>query len=329
MGETKKVFVDQLSPQDEVTSFFLVKEKQLRQKKSGEPFLSLLLSDRSGDINAVMWEEADTAAQSFEEGEIVKVQGMVGSYQKTLQITVQRLRKAAPEETDISDYIPAGSLDPHLLKKEIEDFIQTIENSFLSQLLENFFLDEEFYKKFSSAPGAKGLHHVYLGGLLEHTVSVTRLCKMICEHYPQLRRDLLISGALLHDLGKIQELRWDNRGFDYTDEGRLVGHIFLGLEMVRDRMQSLENFPADLAMELEHILISHHGQYEYGSPKRPKTLEALALHYADDLDAKMDIASRFMQQEREKGKGVWTDYHRVLERYLYLGKEEGEEEEIP
>lgn len=326
MEKSVKIFIEQLSPQDEVTSLFLVKEKQLRQKKTGEFFLSLNLSDRSGEIPAVMWEQGETAAKSFEEGDVVKIKGLVGSYQNNLQITIHRLRKAAPEEVDMSDFLPSGEIDPLLLKQEVESYIEGIESSFLRQLLESFFLNEEFFQEFAKAPAAKSLHHVYWGGLLEHTVSVARLCKRICEHYDSLRPDLLMTGALLHDLGKIKELHW-LRGFDYTDEGRLIGHILLGLEMVKEKIRIMVDFPKDLAMELEHILISHHGHFEYGSPKKPKILEALALHYADDLDAKMYIFSHAMQQEREKGKGSWS-YHRILDRYLYLGKEEEKEEEI-
>lgn len=325
MSKEQKTYVEQLNTNEEVTTFFLVKEKQLRQKKTGEPFLSLILSDRSGDIMAVMWEQGDAAAKTFEEGDVVKVHGWVESYQNHPQVKVQRLRKAAAEEIDMYDYLPASAEDPLILKKEIEAYVAEIKNSHLQQLLESFFNDEEFYSKFSQAPAAKSLHHVCIGGLLEHTASVTRLCKSICGHYSSLRQDLLMSGALLHDLGKIKELRWQG-SFDYTDEGRLLGHILLGLEMVKEKIRVLEDFPPELMIELEHILISHHGHFEFGSPKRPKTMEALALHYADDLDAKMNIFAYHLQQGRQKGKGPWTGYHKILERYLYLGNEEEEGE---
>lgn len=316
-----KVFVTDLTEGEGVTSFFLAKQIQVRQRRSGEPYLALVLGDRTGEVAAVMWEGAEEASRELSEGDIVKVQGVLGSYQRERQLTVTRLRKAAPEEILLEDYLPRSPQDPAVLLARLRETVDGMGEAHLKRLLADLLADESFVAAFAAAPAAKSIHHAVLGGLLEHTVSVVGLCRLLADYYPAVDRDLLLAGAILHDVGKVRELTWD-RVFDYTDAGRLLGHITLGALLAEERIRALPGFPEELAQRLLHCILSHHGELEWGSPRRPKTLEALILHYAEDLDGKVNSFLSFAQRHPDPQRPGWTQFNKALDRFLYFGREE-------
>lgn len=313
-----KIFVADLIEGEAVTSFFLARQVQIRQRRSGEPFLSLVLGDRTGEVAAVMWEGVEEASQELSEGDIVKVQGALGTYQRERQLTVTRLRRAAPGEIALEDYLPRSAQDPAALLGRLRETVDGIGEPRLKQLLRDLLADEAFVAAFAAAPAAKSIHHAVLGGLLEHTVSVVGLCRLLADYYPAVDRDLLLAAAVLHDVGKVRELTWD-RVFDYTDAGRLLGHITLGALLVEERIRAIPGFPEELARRLLHCILSHHGELEWGSPRRPKTLEALVLHYAEDLDGKVNSFLGFAQSHPDPQHPGWTQFNKALDRYLYFG----------
>lgn len=319
-----KVFVADLAEGETVTSFFLAKQIQVRQRRSGEPYLSLVLGDRTGEVAAVMWEGVEEASKELTEGDIVKVQGLLGSYQRERQLTITRLRKAAPEEIALEDYLPRSAQDPAVLLARLREAVDCIREPHLTRLLCDLLADEAFAAAFSAAPAAKSIHHAVLGGLLEHTVSVVGLCRLLADYYPVADRDLLLAAAMLHDVGKVRELTWD-RVFDYTDAGRLLGHITLGALLVEERIRTIPDFPEGVAQRLLHCILSHHGELEWGSPRRPKTLEALVLHYAEDLDGKVNSFLSFAQSHPDPQRPGWTQFNKALDRYLYFGPAEAAE----
>jgi len=319
----EKIFVKDLEVNQVVVSSFMVIYKELRQKKDGANFLSLTLSDKTGDLLAIMWDNFQEIVDSIEVNDFVKVRGSVNIYNDRLQMIVQRIKKLDEDEVNPADYLPSSKEDPEAMFQRLEEVISSIKNPHLRRLLEQIFSNGEVAGKFKLAPAAKGLHHVYLGGLLEHTLSVIDLCHMVCQHYQELNRDLLISGAVLHDLGKIDELSY-SRSFNYTDEGRLLGHILMQCQWVDKEMDKLEDFPPELRLQLLHLLASHHGSYEFGSPRRPKTLEALVLHYLDDMDAKVESMQQSISGHPTL-KGNWSPFNKILERYIYRKKVEEEE----
>lgn len=313
-----KVFVADLIEGQPVTSYFLAKQVELRQRRSGEPYLTLVLADRTGEVPAVMWEGGEEASRGLAEGDIVKVQGLLGTYQRERQLTLTRLRKTTSEEIAREDYLPRSTQEPGVLLGRLREVVDDVREPHLKRLLGDLLADEAFVAAFSAAPAAKSIHHAVLGGLLEHTVSVVGLCRLLAEHYPAVDRDVLVAAAILHDVGKVRELTWD-RVFDYSDAGRLLGHITLGALLVEERIQAIPGFPESLAQRLLHCILSHHGELEWGSPKRPKTLEALVLHYAEDLDGKVNSFLSFAQHHPDPQHPGWTQFNRALDRYLYFG----------
>ncbi len=313
-----KVFIQDLIEGQSTTSFFLAKNIQMRQRRSGEPYLSLTLADRTGEIPAVMWDGITDELRTLSEGDVLKVVVNLGAYQGQRQLTLVRARKALPEETAAEDFLPCSDKDPSVLMAALEETVDGMANVHLKQLLQAMLGDAEIRAAFVRAPAAKALHHAVLGGLLEHTVSVVGLCRLLADYYPVIDRDLLLSAAILHDLGKIRELRWEPV-FDYTDVGRLLGHITIGVEMVQEHLRALPDFPDALAMELLHCILSHHGEYEWGSPKRPKTLEAMVLHHAENLDGKINGFVTFASKSPDPQHPGWTQYSKSLDRYLYFG----------
>ncbi len=314
-----KTYVADLTESQSITSFFLVRQVQVRQKKSGGSYLTLILADRTGEVPAVMWEEVDAFARELQDGDIVKAQGVLGSYHEEPQVTLTRLRKALPEEIDLAEYLPRSEQDPAALLARLREVIEGTQDPFLRRLLADLFADPAFADAFGMAPAAKHIHHAVLGGLLEHTASVVGLCRLLAEYYPALNRDLLLAAAILHDVGKVRELSWD-RVFDYKDAGRLVGHITLGVLLVEERIRAIPDFPPALAQTLIHCILSHHGELAWGSPKRPKTLEAMALHYAEDLDGKVNAFLAFAQRYPDPQHPGWTQFNKTLDRYLYVGR---------
>jgi 3'-5' exoribonuclease len=315
-----KMFVADVVEGQAVTSYFLARQIQIRQRRTGEPFLTVTLADRTGEVSAVLWDGVDERMRELTDGDIVKVQGVLGTYQGARQLTLARLRKAAPEEIALEDYLPRSAHDPAVLLAKLDDAVEALREPNLKRLLSGLVADPAIRQALESAPAAKAIHHAALGGLLEHTVSVVGLCRLLADYYPALDRDLLCAAAILHDLGKIRELTWE-RVFDYTDAGRLLGHITLGALLVEERIRTIPDFPIPLANALLHCILSHHGEPDWGSPKRPKTLEAIVLHYAEDLDGKINAFLNFAARYPDPQHPGWTQFNKAMDRYLYFGRE--------
>ena len=302
----------------EFQSTFLVVSKQLKPKKSGGDYLALILGDRTGTIEAKMWDNIPTYLDRFQADDVATVKGYVNRFNGRPQIIVQTIVKTDPEKVDFGDFLPKTTKDVDEMWRQVLGYLQQIKNPHLRALVEAFAGDEEIASRYRQAPAAKSLHHAYIGGLLEHVVSLFGLCEAASQHYPQVDRDLLYAGAFLHDIGKIHELTYA-RSFSYTTEGQLLGHMVIELGMVAEKLRAIPDFPAELRVLLEHLLISHHGQYEFGSPKLPMCPEALLLHYLDDLDSKMESMRAQFEREGENG-GPWTGYNPSLARPLLNAK---------
>ena len=313
----KTVYIENLKVGEKITSTFLVAEKNLAYSQKGAPYLNLRLKDKTGEIDGKVWDNAGEWDGQFKKGDIIQVCGRALSYKNNLQMSVLELRELTDEEIDLADYFPAAKQAADEMFAELMAYVEKIRTPCLKDLLHAIFRDEKIQALFKKAPAAKGFHHVYLGGLLEHTLSVTKLLDMTIQHYPDVNRDLLLTGGLLHDIGKIYEFDYD-RLVQYSDEGRMIGHIVIGVEMVNAKMAMIEDFPKKLAMELRHLILSHHGMLEFGSPKRPKTLEALIVHHIDDLDAKVNAFRTFVEDAPED-ETSWTPFHKLLDRFLYKG----------
>lgn len=297
-----------------VTSSFVVVAKQIKPKKTGEPYLALTLGDRSGQLEAKMWDNVEEVLDTFEQDDFLKIKGLVNKYKQRFQLTVHKLRKLGESEIDFSDYLPKTTKDINELWRTLTGFVESFQNQHLKSLVQAFMADPEISTAYRNAPAAKTLHHAYIGGLLDHVVSLFRSCDLICKNYPQVNRDLLLTGAFLHDIGKIHELTY-NRSFSYSTKGQLLGHMIIELEMLQAKLATLPGFPDELKILIEHLIISHHGEYEFGSPKLPMFPEALMLHYLDDLDSKMEAMRA--QFEREAGlDSPWTSYNASLGRPL-------------
>ncbi|MDX1777358.1 MAG: HD domain-containing protein [Thermodesulfobacteriota bacterium] len=315
----KTVFIKDIKENQKVASTFLVKQKNISRTKAGKPFLNLTLSDKTGEVIGRVWENAETLAQRFQKDDFISLESTSVTYQNALQLNISALTRCPPSGIDITDYLPEAERDRDELFDELKAIIENINNPYLKHLLDLFLQDQVFVNLFKSAPAAKKLHHVYIGGLLEHTVSVANLILKIGTHYGSLNLDLLLTAGILHDIGKVHELTF-SYSFDYSDAGRLLGHIVIGLEMITEKINSLPDFPVDLAIELKHLIISHHGQYDYGSPKRPKTLEAFILFYLDDLDAKVNDLRSFTGIETDNHSRC-AGYHKTLDRYIFKSLE--------
>src|ERR1700686_1259096 len=297
-----------------ITSNFVVVSKQIKPKKSGEPYLALTLGDRSGQLEAKMWDNVEEVLNAFDQDDFLKVKGLVNKYKNRFQLTIHKLRKLGESEIEFSDYLPKTTRNIDELWQTLTEFVGSFQNPHLKALVQAFRPDPEIAPASRNAPAAKTLHHAYIGGLLDHVVSLFRSCDLVCRNYPQVNRDLLLTGVFLHDIGKIHELAY-NRSFSYTTRGQLLGHMIIELEMLQAKLALVPDFPAELKTLLEHLIISHHGEYEFGSPKLPMFPEALVLHYMDDLDSKMEAMRAHF--EREAGsEGAWTSYNASLGRPL-------------
>ncbi|MGA7850049.1 MAG: OB-fold nucleic acid binding domain-containing protein [Terriglobales bacterium] len=310
-----------------ITSIFVVASKQVKAKKSGEPYLALILADRTGQIEAKMWDNVEEFIDAFEQDDFLKIKGLVNKYKNRFQLTIHKLRRMEEGDVDFTDYLPKTKKDIGELWRTLTEFVATFQNPHLKSLVELFMGDAEIAERYRNAPAAKALHHAYIGGLLDHVVSLFRSCDFICRNYPQVNRDLLLTGAFLHDIGKIQELTY-NRAFSYTTRGQLLGHMIIELEMLQAKLAKLPDFPPELKTLLEHLIISHHGQYEFGSPKLPMFPEALMLHYLDDLDSKMEAMRAHFDREAEL-EGPWTSYNASLGRPLLDSRKFMQGEKVP
>lgn len=313
----KNLFASQIQERDWVDTIFLVRDKIVGMAKNGKPYLTLKLMDRTGEVEGRIWDRVDEFASQFERDDFVKVAGKASLYMGKMQLVIQELAKLRDESVDLADFLPVAARPADEMQADLKSRVASIADPFLRALLQTFLDDREFLAAYSRAPAAKAMHHVYLGGLLEHSLAVASLADDICKRYPGLNRDLLVTGALLHDVGKVNELRYV-RSFEYTDVGKLIGHIVIGVEMIEEKIRSLPGFPLELAILLKHLLLSHHGQYEFGSPKRPKTLEAVVLNFIDDLDSKINGVRTHLDKEPDS-ESAWTQYHRFYDRYFFKG----------
>jgi 3'-5' exoribonuclease len=322
-GIPPHIWVKDIKVDDDVRGLYLAKTKKLGQTKRGDPFLSVTLSDRTGDVECRVWDRAEEFDSLFREGDILEVEGVAGSYRNRTQLTLTNL-KIDNSGWDSSIFLESTPGNIKEMMSSLRDIVKGIKDPHLRALSDRFLTDRPFIESFKKAPAAKNFHHNYLGGLLEHTLSVCRTALYVVGEYPELERDLLVTAAFLHDIGKIREFKY-NRSIDYTDEGRLLGHLVLGVEMVDEKLGKIKNFPNETALRLKHLILSHHGQYEFGSPKRPKFLEAFALNMIDDLDAKLNGLNRYMKNDKQEGS--WTEFNRMFERYL-LKDRLGEAEDL-
>ena len=314
----KAMYIKDIRERDAVEGVFLVQQKTTALSKNGSAYLTMKLMDRTGEVEARIWDRVDELDRLFDRDDFIAVRGKANVYMNKMQLVVQDLSRVEDSAVNLADFLPVSSRPLAEMQQELAQKVASLEDPFVRRLLEAFLADEAFMRGFCQAPAAKSMHHVYLGGLLDHSLSVARLADEIAGHYPSINRDLLIAGALLHDIGKIRELDYA-RSFDYTDEGKLLGHIVLGAQMIEDKIRAIPEFPELLRTLLVHLLLSHHGQYEYGSPKRPKTLEAVVLNFLDDLDAKINGVQTHLDREAE-AEGDWSSYHRLYDRYFFKAK---------
>ncbi len=307
----KTPFVTDLNSEQSITTFFLVHEKEIRNTREGKPYLRLELGDRSGTIEARMWDQFDLAVKDINRDDFVKVQARVEIYRNKPQLSLQQLRLAKPEEIDLADFLLHTKEDVGKLYAQLLEYANAIANPWLKKLATGIVSNPEIAAKYKRAPAAKVMHHAYLGGLIEHVVSLCGLAEQAAAHYPELDADLLLTAAILHDVGKLDELCYD-RAIAYTVEGQLLGHIMMEFETVSKAMDALEGFPPALKTVVQHLLISHHGQYEFGSPKLPMIREALVFHYLDDLDSKLAAARAALALD--SGEPEWSTYSGALGR---------------
>jgi len=314
----ERVKIEQIKERDLVESIFLVKSKTLAVAKSGKPYLSLVFMDNSGEIEGRVWEEAEEVSRLFDQDDFIKLRGKVVNYQGQLQIVISQIKRYDEGELELKEFQPTTERDTDQMFQELKEIADQVKDQHLGKLLNLIFEDERIAKLFKIAPAAKSMHHDYLGGLLEHTLSVARLILLVSKQYQNINEDLLLAGGILHDIGKIYELTYD-RAFNYSDKGKLIGHIVIGAELIEEKIKSLPDFPAELAMLLKHMILSHHGQYEFGSPKKPKLVEAIILYFLEDMDSKVSSVQALIKKERETGS-KWTSYHRLYDRYIYKGE---------
>ncbi len=296
-----------------ITSSFVVATKQIKPKKSGELYLALTVADRTGQIEAKMWDNVNDSISAFDQDDFVKIRGLLNKFNGRFQLTIHKVRCLEDSEVDFDDYLPRTTKNIDELWRTVAEFVESFRDPHLKALVQAFMADPQIERAYKNAPAAKTLHHAFIGGLLDHVVSLLRLCDLACRNYPEMiDRDLLMTGAFLHDIGKVHELSFA-RSFAYTTRGQLLGHMIIELEMLQAKLAQVPGFPAEYKTLLEHLIISHHGKYEFGSPKMPMFPEALMLHYLDDLDSKME--SMRAHFERESG-AEWTSYNGSLERPL-------------
>lgn len=311
----RKKYVADIKDRDMVEAVFLVKEKIVAMAKNGKPYLTLRLMDRTGEVDAKVWDNADEVGLQFDRNDFLAVRAKASVYLGKMQLIISELKRVPEETVELADFLPETDRDINLMVDELHALIDSMKDPDLARLMRAFFDDQELLGQYRVAPAAKGMHHVYLGGLLEHSLAVAKLVDAMVPLYQGLNRDLLVAGALLHDIGKVREMTY-LRCFDYSDEGKLIGHITIGVEMLQERIAKLPGFPVELGMLLKHMILSHHGQYEYGSPKRPKTLEATILNYLDDLDSKINGIRTHIRKEPDN-PSRWTSYHRLYDRYFF------------
>lgn len=307
-------YIKDLKEGDRIFDIYLCKHKQAAVTKNGKAYENVMLQDKTGTIDAKVWEPNNPGIGDYDTLDYIEVYGDVNSFQGSLQVSVKRIRVCSEEEYNPADYLPVSSKNIDSMYQEMLDLIQSVGNTYLKKLLESFFVkDEAFIKKFRNSSAAKTVHHGFVGGLLEHTLSVTKLCDYYCGAYPVLKRDLLLAAAMCHDIGKTREISPFPEN-DYTDDGQLLGHIVIGSQMIAEKAALINDFPHSLLAQLQHCILAHHGKYEFGSPKIPAIVEALALNHADDTDAKLETFKEILENNQENSG--WLGYNRLFESNL-------------
>ena len=305
-------FIEELREGERINEIYLCKQKQTALTKAGKPYESLVLQDKTGTLDAKIWDPSSQGIEECDALDYVNVMGDVTSFQGNLQLNIKRLRKASEGEYEPKDYLPVSEYDAEEMYRELQGYVKNLTNPYLKKLAGDLFLeDADFAKRFKFHSAAKSVHHGFVGGLLEHTLSVTKLCAFFADTYPILNRDLLVTSALFHDIGKLEELSTFPEN-DYTDEGQLLGHIAMGMEIVGMRIRAIDGCPRKLANELKHCILAHHGELEYGSPKKPAIPEAVALNFADNLDAKMETMKELLANV-PAGNTDWQGFNRLFE----------------
>lgn len=313
----KTIFIKDIKDGQSLEEIFLVKSMRRAETKAGKPYLNLTLMDKSGDMVGRVWEQADKWEPVCPQGALVKINAQCQSFRGALQLNISQIIPQNETEVNMADFVPATPFDIGEMTRELGKLVRSVEDGNIRKLLLKFFNNDEFMAIFSKAPAAKAMHHAYVGGLLEHTLGVARLADQIAPLYPGLDRSLLMAGAMLHDIGKVKEFDFAKFPADYSDQGRLMGHMVIGLEMIKEKIDRMKNFPPDLAMRVKHLILSHHGRYEFGSPTLPMLSEGFVLNFIDDLDAKMNTIEGVRAKMNKPGY-QWSDYQRPLERFLFL-----------
>lgn len=304
-------YISTLREGERINEIFLCKSKQTAMTKSGKPYDNVILQDKTGTLDAKIWDVGSVGIEEFDAMDYIAITGDITSFQGNLQCSIKRARKVNEGEYDPADYLPVSDKDVEVMYKELMGFIGSVKNQYLSQLLHSFFDNKEFERRFKFHSAAKSVHHGFVGGLLEHTLGVTKNCDYFAKMYPVLNRDLLLTAAIFHDIGKLKELSTFPEN-DYTDAGQFLGHIMIGAEWVGDAIKSIDGFPVVLANELKHCILAHHGELEFGSPKKPALVEALALSFADNIDAKMETFRELLVNVPENDT-KWQGYNRFME----------------
>ena len=311
-------FIDDLHVGDNFDGYFVLQKLQMKTTRSNKPFLVFEFSDRTGRIAGKLWDDAEAAYRGLAEGQVVKVRAIVEEYQGNPEVKVQKIRTVAPEDAaDTTRFLPTVDHDSEEDWDKLEAAMARMNHPGLIALIDKLFADETFKELYGRAPAGKRWHHGYIGGLLEHTASMAKLANRVADHYPYLNRDLLIAGAILHDVGKLLELKFDT-SIDYTVRGRLEGHIVLGAQFVEERARDVEGLDEETLVHLKHLILSHQGSRENGCPVQPMTREAFILYYLDEIDSKMNAINRELEKAAGGG-GAFTDYIKLLDRMLYKG----------
>ena len=306
-------YINTLREGDMVRAIYLCKSKRTAETRNGKPYDNLTLQDKTGTLDGKVWDPNSGGIADYDEMDFIEVLGEVVSYNNNLQLNIKQLRKPYEDEYNVADYMPTSEKSVDGMYLELVSYVERIENKYLRQLAEQFFKkDAEFIKVFCAHSAAKSVHHSFAGGLLEHTLSIVKFCEYLADTYPILNRDLLYSAALFHDIGKTKELSTFPEN-DYTDAGQLLGHIVIGVEMIGEAVRGIEGFPEKVANELKHCVVAHHGEFEFGSPKKPAIPEAVALHYADTTDAKMQTLTELF---KDKTSDEWQGYNRLFDSNL-------------
>ncbi len=316
---TTKTYVTDIKPGEKIQGHFCVVSKSLRTTKTGSPFLTLILCDKTGQIEARIWDNADKLNDGFQNGDIVFLEADAVEFNGKCQLKINRFQVAEGSDIDPSHFLPVSPCDLDKAWKVCRTAIKEIKDPWLALLVNEIFKDRQIKAAFLKAPAAKMMHHAYIGGLLEHTANLIELTRLVIDKYDYLDRDILLSACLLHDIGKIRELSWNRPPIDYTDEGRLMGHISLGMEIVEQASATVGvNRQSRKMMALKHVILSHHGRMEFGSPVLPMTEEAMAFHMMDDLDAKLNFLACLKNTQGDRDKWGWSDYQKLFERYFFL-----------